>query len=561
MHTVHASRQRLFLVLFALAGLSASALGQTPTVVLREGQHVLGAARVRGIPKLSVSDHGFYFAHVDTTDPDPAQNSALVLNGFLAVPEGAALGNYAGASVDRFISIDCNNSGSVGCVLGIRGVTQAKGVGLFLNTLLVAQTGASPRASFAVGTRYTEFHHARLNDRLQLLALGRVDDPTIGTLGRSEGVLWRTTVSTSGNVLLEEALVVEGRALPSTGELVQAVGRADHPGSIALNQLGEWMSVARVNAAANRDSVILQNGAVLVREGDLAVDGVRKWGDLDTAKVDLNDLGNTLFLGWMEGGGPDNAALVLDGRAVVQEGVSFPAIAPHVVTSFGTTPVFVSNSGDVYWYGVTSDPDARRDEYYFRNLDVVLREGDANGADVFTGLASVAYAMDVSDSGRFLIAKAVESGLDEVLVLADFGSVLANTGCAGNAAMLSKVAGDACIGDSFTLAFDSAQPGVAMPLVVWSIDGAPFGACGALTPAGERLIEVAPAKVFARVLGTLPAPGSGQALARPQFVIDVPNDPALVDWKVYGQAVHGVPRSGGGVTLELSNAVIVEIGA
>ena len=537
-------------------------LAQKHPIILARDQTILGSGDVKNINLLSITNEGFYFAMVSTTNVSIA-NLAIVLNGFLALPENTSVGNPVDAVIEDFPSLDSNSSGYVGIILNLRGtgVSNADDYGVFWNTTLLARE-ASPifatdvnGTSFANPPTYWAFYQTHFNQNNQFLVTGEIQDTSIGTPSQREFSLVLLDTDGAGTVVNEEILLMEGYPLPATGEIVKTVGTSGHPNSTAFNTKGDWMSVAQAGTSPATDSMILHNHQIIAREGSLGVDEVRNWINMTTSKLSLNDFGDTLHTGLLQGGGPNNAVIVLNGEIFAQEGETFPAIAPDVILNFGANPpIYVSNSGDVYWSGTTSS--GTRNTYYFRNKEVVLRQGDPVGSTLARTLWSSAYAYDVSRSGRFFLGKVTQSNGGEALFLADYGAIVPIPGCYSNPSTLTKVSGEAQVGNTFTLEMDNAQgPGV-LPRMFWSLQQSiPGNECGKTTKFGEVLVSLAAGNIIA----TIDAPlymGSPS-----QFTIDIPNDPILVDLTVYGQgAFLNFSQAAPGPNVQLTNGYRIEVG-
>jgi hypothetical protein len=329
--------------------------------------------------------------------------------------------------------------------------------------------------------------------------------------------------------------------------------------SIALANDGSWMARISAGASFSTDTMILRNGEVLAREGGASPLAGRAYRDLGTTRLDLDDLGGHLFVASLTGDTSSNEVLVRNGAVFVQEGQSFPSIAPHALARTGAAPVVLANSGDVFWYGQTSNPDTTRNQVYFRNREVLVQEG-VTGVDGVT-VASVresAGAFHASDSGRFWIGEVVLTGGAETVLLADFGAVVPLPACVPNPASLRKLSGDAVVGATLTLEMTGGQaPGVLPLLLVSVAQAAPGSGCGRTTSAGEVLIDVTGSSLVHRAFG---APWAGGPVS---FASTLPTDPSLIDLVVYAQGsfwdLNGVapaqPRQ------HLTDGLVLEIGA
>ncbi len=556
-------------ILFALAALGAAevcASAQTVyPIVLERDQKVIGSGRIQNIQMLSINPGGFFFALVFTDYPVSTENLALVLNGYLTLPEDAtvSLPDGTSAQVENFLSLDSNKTGYLGMILDLRGtnVTNKTDTGVFWNTQILAREGDTVLATHVNGTAldasstYVSFDQAHINSANQILVTGVIQDPSFGTAAQTETALWLYDTDSAGSVVSETILLMRGKPFPGTTETVNFAGSGGHPNSSALSESGDWMTVARIGSSTSSDAVVVHNGNILAREGSPAPDPTganRVWMDLYSSKVATNSLGDTMYTGLMAGGGL-NAALVVNGEPFMLEGGTFPSISPSVIANFGAAPpIFITDSGDVFWSGNTTA--AVNEQYYFRNQEVIIREGGPVGNDTVRSLWAAEYAFDVSSNGRFFLGKVTVDSGGDALFLADFGALVPTPGCSGNPGTLKRAGGEAQIDQSFTLEMDNAQGVGVTPLIVWSLDGSDVNECGTDTKRGELLISLLQQNVVASTFGPT-------YMGSPvQMTFDIPNDPALVDLKVYGQ---GAFLDMGGATstpVQLTNGFSVEVG-
>ena len=121
------------------------------------------------------------------------------------------------------------------------------------------------------------------------------------------------------------------------------------------------------------------------------------------------------------------------------EGDTLPAIAPDVILNFGAAPpYYYTNSGDLFW-SCTTNAAASQDQYYFRNKQIIVREGGKIGSgETVKALWAAAYAYDVSPNGRFFLGKVTLDSGGDALFLADFGAIVPTPGCSGNPGTMKK---------------------------------------------------------------------------------------------------------------------------
>ena len=525
-----------FLLVPALAG---SASAQTKDVVLETGTVLLLNATVEEILNFAVTDTGEQFAFVRVENWHV--NWSVLRNGVRRSSSSAPLQIDVNAAGERaWKSPSGAGSSSVGAVFS-GGLVRASGV---------------PNGSFGPGTLYTSFGAVKINASDALLVVGEIDDPAIPG---SQDALYLLRRSFTGYMPEEEFLVVEGFPVGTRGLMVQGV--ETKPTQIALNDRDGWMAVVRVELDPQRDSTIMADfgdGAklrVLAREGDPfpAIPG-RSYADLGAASVDMNALSDVVHTVFLDGAKADDVLLAKNGSVVVREGDVLDALAPHAVSSFGTAPVRIADSGDVFWYARTSG-EAGSNQAYMRNHQVVIREGGlVDRASGITGLRGTEDAFAISQNGRFWLGW-VELGDKDVLVLADYGAIVPMRACQPNPASLTHTRGDARLGETVTFEMDGAQGVDALPLLLLSdttvVSGSP---CGIQSEHGEILIGLESAMM--RCFVARPYAGTPS-----QFELEIPVDRSLVGRKAYVQGVFLLPSQGEEPRVHLSNGYSIEVGA
>ena len=251
----------------------------------------------------------------------------------------------------------------------------------------------------------------------------------------------------------------------------------------------------------------------------------------------------------------DCALIVKNGEKFVQ-GDDFIESLGAQLAQFGSAPVYVSNSGDVYW-ATTTRAAAGQDSAYMRNLDVIVQEGvtlvDGN---LVTGVRTAPNAFHVSPSGRFWVGELDLQNIGEAFVVADFGAAIPIPGCQGNAGTLALTDGVAVTGSLIELSMDNAQDFGVTPFLWVSTAPAVAGSdCGVTTPVGELLVKLGSSKIL---LAQNP-PYSGVP-SKMNFLLNA--DPALVNQVFYLQGVFvDLFQQFPGEDFRLTNGLRVEIGA
>ena len=228
-----------------------------------------------------------------------------------------------------------------------------------------------------------------------------------------------------------------------------------------------------------------------------------------------------------------NLLIVKNGAKFMQEGDSPAPIAPFLLTSFGSGPLLISDSGKVLWYGDWDDPDTTVDTGLFVDGALLVQEGVTTlGGEVIDTLRGIQDGYAMSGNGCHILFEAMLANGDEVAVHVEFGGPITPVpGCAGNLATLSHTSGASCLGGSVGLALDGAQAIGAQGLIGMSATSlTDSGGCGIVLPfTGELLIGLVP-KPALFPLGAWA--GSPLGLQLP-----VPPDPTLTGGTVHLQGV------------------------
>jgi hypothetical protein len=376
-----------------------------------------------------------------------------------------------------------------------------------------------------------------------------------------------------GQVLSASAVVLEDQVFPPFTATTADKGGMPH--SIAINDRGDWMAQIVTAPPTTVDTGVLLNGIVVAREGSPApvppIPNPRTFSDMRDPELDLNDFGEYVINTILDVNVNDPASfnsnsLVVRGTVAggiqkwVQEGNTFPAISPFNVMQFDSAPVYIANSGDVFWYCKTTNSAPAQDQYIFRNLETIVQEGvtDVEG-EVISGVRGTAYSYHISRSGRFWVGEVSLQNSGDAVIMADFGAVVPVPGCSGNQGKLTKVLGDARAGETLTLQMDQAQGLGVVPLIFFSTAPAVSPsviACGRSSAFGEILIGLGAGQLQGRLRG---APYAGLP---PLFNIPIPNDPGLVDLIYWTQGLFwDVQKTTGQAPLRLTNGLYIEIGA
>ncbi|MBL8863780.1 MAG: hypothetical protein JNK02_17455 [Planctomycetes bacterium] len=409
-----------------LPALAAASAAQAPVVLVKDADVVAGVGNVTAIDNLAVNAAGTWLVEADTDNPNTAIDGVILKNGVVALRQGDLLAAPAGASVSSFDAVTINAAGDSGWNLFLAGVPTSADSGIYFNSTLVLQEGAlSTSPSFSPGTPYIGFFETKFNDLGQILVVASVDDVAIATTVDRALVLLQ--VDGSGTLLSETVLLKEGDSI--AGIPVETVADiAQGPHDFALNNGGVAMYTVDLTGSTTTDGLVIVGSTVVAREGDPSAVPGRNYEILYDRHVDLADSGDYVFLANLDGATTDDDVIIKNGTTVIaREGFGLAAIGAFTITSFGTGPVRIDSSGNVFWFGDWNDPDTTRDTGLFRNGELLVQEGVTltSGGALIVSIASVQDSFAISPDGRWLIFEGqLAGGVDAAFLLDVFGSAV-----------------------------------------------------------------------------------------------------------------------------------------
>ena len=396
---------------------------QDPQKVIEEGDLVAGVGTVTSIFNLAVNNSGTTLVEADTDNADTDADSVLVRDAVLELREGQALPQPVGATLDSFDSVNLNASGDSGWNFFLDGTSGSNDdSGLYYNTTLVIQEGALTTApEFTAGTPYIGFFEAKMNDTNQMLLIGSLDDPNIAS--SVDRGLMRIDVDGSGGLLSESAYLKEGDPAPNAaGETITDFGTSPH--EFTINNSGDLMFAVDLTGGTSSNGVYLNMNPVGLQATPSPVAG-RNWDSLSSTELDMNSSGDYVFSGTLDGDTASNLLLVKNGAKFRQEGDTLPSIGgTFTFTSFGTGPLWISDGGEVLWFGDWNDPDTTVDTGLFIDDELLVQEGvtTVNGV-VIDSLSGVQDGYAMSRNGRYVLFEAtLQGGVNGAYVI-DRGSL------------------------------------------------------------------------------------------------------------------------------------------
>jgi hypothetical protein len=405
-----------FVSLFLFVAVGAAA---APVAVVSEGDAVGGVGNVFRIDNLAVNNAGEWLVEADTDHADTNLDQVLLGPGGLVLREGDGLADPAGSSLDSFDSINLNESGDSGWNFFLDGTSgTGDDSGIYFNTTLVIQeSDVSTAAAFSPGTPYIGFFDAKINDSDQMAIVASVDDPAIPS--SVDQAIVRIDIDGAGNLLAETVVAKEGDALAGQTETVTTFGTGPHQS--AFNDAGSVLYFADLTGDTSMDGVIYLDGTLVAQERSPSPAGGRLYELLSSRSLDVNNAGGHVFKANLAGDTTDDEIIVANGAIVAQEGDSPAAIAPFLLTGFGTGsgPVRIADDGSVLWFGDWDDPDTDRDTGLFLDDTLIVQEGVTTiGGVILDTIASGQDAFALSDNGQWVIFEGVlVNGIEAAFLL------------------------------------------------------------------------------------------------------------------------------------------------
>ena len=227
--------------------------------------------------------------------------------------------------------------------------------------------------------------------------------------------------------------------------------------------------------------------------------------------------------------------IVKNGAKFVQEGDALPALGGATVSALMDSPLYLANSGDVYWGTLLNGAESTEDRAWMRNDEVIVRKGHTVIEGNLAGqLPLVPNAFHVSPDGRYWLGQVQLQGTGEAAVLADFGLAVPFPGRGQNEGTLTLAAGNVIVGEAITLQMDGGQASGVVPVLLLSSQAAiPGSSLGLPTPFGELLVGPV----------SLVVPGSVWNGSPVDLDFTLPNKLALVDSTWYGQGIFIDPSA------------------
>ena len=394
----------------------------TITAVVLEGDDVRDYGRVVDIINVAVNNDGEWILQAETDHYDDCSD-VLLRGGLMFTHQCGPLDEPEGAYIHDFGSVNINNSGSSGWEFDLLtdGLTQ----GVYLNTdLLLLEGDISTAQDFTPGTTYTWFFGTKINnnDPPQILLNAEVDDPNIP--GSDDRALVIVTPNADGPGVTETVVFKEGDILPGQTEPIISFSKL-FTNLYALNDAGDVMFGARLEEPVWLEVVYI-NGVLVAEEGSPSPIKGRNWSGLGFgAVVDLNNDGDHVLLGLLDGDSQTQILIARNGEKFVQQGDVLPGTNGAPIMPAVLRPVLINDPGQVLWLGRWDNPaDESVLSGLLLDLTFLVREGvPTKEGFVFKLLApfSLGQTLAMSDNGRYIIFEADLFDNTNGAFLIDFG--------------------------------------------------------------------------------------------------------------------------------------------
>jgi len=269
-------------------------------------------------------------------------------------------------------------------------------------------------------------------------------------------------------------------------------------------------------------------------------------------RLDVNDFGSYVYTGALYGNTDSDYVIVKDGQKFVQEGDVLASLGAPL-DHRNSAPVYLTNSGDLYWMAELRNTPASENAAYMRNHEVIVRRGRTLlDGQLVTDIRNEKNAFHVSCDGRFWIGEVVLEDVGEALALTDFGLAVPVPGRERNLGTLELGSGDVLVGETVAWRLDNGQaPNLATVLVFSDRPPRPNSSLGILTQFGE-ILTGPPAFVL------IGPTWSGAPVDIPGTI---PNDLTLVDSPWFGQGAFIDLTLTSSEPVRLTNGLRLELGA
>ncbi|MEZ6015700.1 MAG: hypothetical protein R3F49_11335 [Planctomycetota bacterium] len=368
---------------------------------------VNGPSLVSRIDDVFVNNNADWLLRLDT-DGAATEDEVIMFNGNVIFQQGTSTGMTApvGATFNFLDTAAVTDNGDVMVLANVNRVAGGTTTCLYWNGTLVVEAGVTPCIATGLpsGNVFETVSEVWANNSGQLLISGRTD-----TAQDFIGVFDHDGMGnlTSGTILSIKNVPLAGHPTPIQGYSFSRTRQAFNDSGSALWFVDDDHTVA--GGSTTNDSWIYLDNAPLWREGDpiAAIPG-SVYDTLSSAEVDLNNNGDYVLQSGRDASFNLDFIIKNDNTVIAQEGMPVPGVpGGFTLTTIGsTTGVFLSDAGDVLWYGDWDDPDTDIDTGLFLNQTLILQEGVSTiNGNVIDTIAATDKTFALSNNGRYLIVE------------------------------------------------------------------------------------------------------------------------------------------------------------
>jgi hypothetical protein len=416
-----------FLALIGTAQLIASiAVAQGVSTLILEGDAIPGLGNVTTIDKIWINGSGDYLIKVTTDNANAAANEAILMNGVVYLTEGQAMATPGGSSLLTFDAMHANSAGDIVTNVALSGTgSAANDSGVYWNTNLVVQEGdISTSTALSPTTPYVRFDEVQANDNNQVVVIGAIDD--FGLPGTIDACITVFDLDASGNVVAENVVIKEADITGNNGSPVTIFGST--PMHYDFNNAGQVMYKVHMatGAGANDVAIYLDTppytggaGMLIAEEASPSPITGRNWSNLANPAMGLNNNGDWVMKGYLDGSSTDSHVIIKNNVKFVQKGDVMASTGGYLIQNFGISPVEIADNGNVLWYGDWDDGNTTQDTGIFLNYDLIVQEGVTTiGTATVKKFSSSAQGHHISDTGSYIIFKAeLSNGLEGAFLM------------------------------------------------------------------------------------------------------------------------------------------------
>ncbi|MEM9380732.1 MAG: hypothetical protein AAGB93_12340 [Planctomycetota bacterium] len=395
----------------SLAALVAPAAAQSLSIVLTEGDVVPGVGTITRVDGVAIADGGATLIEVDTDNPDTDADGVVLRNGSVFLREGGVLAAPAGASIGSFDGTSVRPDGRSVFNLFLDGTSgSSDDSGLYVDDVLVIQeSDVSTAPEFTPGTPFIGFFDVEWVTDDRFLCVASIDDPNIdSTVDRA---LMLIDVGLAGNLVNERVIVKEGDFLPGQTEPIADFETGAEESAVAGS--GSVLFTVDLAGDTTVDRAVYLDTTLLMQEGSPSPVPGRNWGSLTSPELDLNEAGDWVVKANLDSSDSSNDQVIVKNGAIFRrEGDTLPAISGFTFTDFGgSVGVWLTDAGDVIWFGDWNDPDSSRDEGLFFNDTLLVQEGVTQiGGQTIVDLSDITEQVAVSRSGSQILLEGEIAG-------------------------------------------------------------------------------------------------------------------------------------------------------